>query len=153
MLTTLQRYIEMVHTMRTITKEDKVAEFHRAMKTDVGSQPRISLVQLREKLLIEECKEVCDELNKIEMTITHGKPVGKEQWADLLKELCDLQYVLSGTIISFNAIMGSFNSAFNRVHTSNMSKLDDEGHPVLNKDGKVTKGPNYKAPTLEDLIQ
>ena len=142
----------MVYTMRALTRENKVEEFHHAMGTDVSSQPRISLVRLREKLLLEECAEVCTELNKIEMTLTHGKPISKEQWADLLKELCDLQYVLSGTIISFNAIMGSFNPAFNRVHSSNMSKLDDEGNPVLNSYGKVTKGPNYKAPDLEDLI-
>lgn len=138
--------------MRALTRENKVEEFHHAMGTDVSSQPRISLVRLREKLLLEECAEVCTELNKIEMTLTHGKPISKEQWADLLKELCDLQYVLSGTIISFNAIMGSFNPAFNRVHNSNMSKLNDEGKPIFNKDGKVTKGPNYKKPNLEDLI-
>mgnify|MGYP003643274197 FL=1 len=138
--------------MRALTRENKVEEFHHAMGTDVSSQPRISLVQLREKLLLEECAEVCTELNKIEMTLTHGKPISKEQWADLLKELCDLQYVLSGTIISFDAIVGSFNPAFNRVHNSNMSKLNDEGKPIFNKDGKVTKGPNYKKPNLEDLI-
>tara|TARA_R110000796_G_scaffold121699_1_gene235983 strand:- start:39 stop:461 length:423 start_codon:yes stop_codon:yes gene_type:complete len=138
--------------MRALTRENKVEEFHHAMGTDVSSQPRISLVRLREKLLLEECAEVCTELNKIEMTLTHGKPVSKEQWADLLKELCDLQYVLSGTIISFDAIVGSFNPAFNRVHNSNMSKLNDEGKPIFNKDGKVTKGPNYKKPNLEDLI-
>ena len=142
----------MVYTMRALTRENKVEEFHHAMGTDVSSQPRISLVRLREKLLLEECAEVCTELNKIEMTLTHGKPISKEQWADLLKELCDLQYVLSGTIISFDAIVGSFNPAFNRVHTSNMSKLNDEGKPIFNKDGKVTKGPNYKKPNLEDLI-
>ena len=142
----------MVYTMRALTRENKVEEFHHAMGTDVSSQPRISLVRLREKLLLEECAEVCTELNKIEMTLTHGKPISKEQWADLLKELCDLQYVLSGTIISFDAIVGSFNPAFNRVHNSNMSKLNDEGKPIFNKDGKVTKGPNYKKPNLEDLI-
>ena len=142
----------MVYIMRALTREHKVEEFHHAMGTDIASQPRISLLRLREKLLWEECAEVCEELNSMEMSLSHGKPISKEQWADLLKELCDLQYVLSGTIISFNAIVGSFNPAFNRVHNSNMSKLDDEGKPVLNEDGKVTKGPNYKAPTLEDLI-
>ncbi len=86
------------------------------------------------------------------MTVAQGRKVSKGQWAALLKELADLQYVLSGTIISFSAIAGSFTPAFNRVHNSNMSKLDDEGNPVLNHYGKVTKGPNYKAPTLEDLI-
>ena len=138
--------------MKTITRENKVEEFHRAMGTDVGVQPRTDLLSLREKLLIEECNEVCQELNAIEMSVAQGKRVTREQWAALLKELADLQYVLSGTIISFESIAGSFTPAFNRVHSSNMSKLDDEGNPVLNEYGKVTKGPNYKAPTLEDLI-
>ena len=139
--------------MKSINREDKVEEFHRAMDIDVAVAPRVSLLRLREKLLIEECKEVCQELNVIEMTVAQGRKVSKGQWAALLKELADLQYVLSGTIISFSAIAGSFTPAFNRVHNSNMSKLDDEGNPVLNHYGKVTKGPNYKAPTLEDLVE
>ena len=37
-----------------------------------------------------------------------------------------------------------------RVHQSNLSKLDDEGKPVLRADGKVLKGPNYQPPDLTD---
>lgn len=39
--------------------------------------------------------------------------------------------------------------AFNEVHSSNMSKLDDNGKPVLRSDGKILKGPNYRPPRLE----
>jgi len=137
---------------RNYTREQKVEEFHKAMGTDVAAEPRVGLLQLREKLLVEECTEVVAELQSMQMELERGKPINKEQWAKLLKELCDLQYVLSGTVVSFSAIVDSFNPAFNRVHRSNMSKLDDEGNPVLNEYGKITKGPNYKAPTLEDLI-
>lgn len=42
--------------------------------------------------------------------------------------------------------------AFTRVHLSNMSKLDDDGKPIKRDDGKVMKGPNYKAPDLSDLV-
>ena len=42
--------------------------------------------------------------------------------------------------------------AFNRVHASNMSKLDEDGNPIYREDGKVMKGPNYKPPYLEDLV-
>jgi len=41
--------------------------------------------------------------------------------------------------------------AFNEVHSSNMSKLDDNGKPVLRADGKVLKGPNYRPPRLEQF--
>jgi hypothetical protein len=33
-----------------------------------------------------------------------------------------------------------------------MSKLDDDGNPIYRDDGKVLKGPNYKPPTLTDLV-
>ena len=137
---------------RNYTREQKVEEFHKSMGTDVSVEPRANLLHLREKLLVEECTEVVAELQMMQMELERGKPITKEQWAKLLKELCDLQYVLSGTVVSFNAIVDSFTPAFNRVHSSNMSKLDDEGNPVLNSYGKVTKGPNYKAPDLEDLV-
>lgn len=42
--------------------------------------------------------------------------------------------------------------AFDRVHASNMSKLGDDGKPIKREDGKVLKGPNYKAPDLSDLV-
>lgn len=41
---------------------------------------------------------------------------------------------------------------FDEVHASNMSKLDPEtGHPVLRDDGKILKGPAYKAANLSFL--
>lgn len=43
--------------------------------------------------------------------------------------------------------------AFTRVHNSNMSKLDENGKPIKREDGKVMKGPNYKAPDLTDLLE
>ena len=42
--------------------------------------------------------------------------------------------------------------ALDRVHKSNMSKLDEDGKPIYREDGKVLKGPNYKPPNLEDLF-
>lgn len=138
--------------MKSTTREQKVSEFHEAMSLDIDSQPRVSLLQLRSKLILEEAQETVKSMEILEMELERGKKGTKEQWAALLKELADLQYVLSGTLISLNPISGDFDTAFNRVHFSNMSKLDYNGNPIYRKDGKVTKGPNYKAPTLGDLI-
>ena len=68
----------------------------------------------------------------------------------MLKELCDLQYVLSGAAVALGL---DIQVAFNRVHDSNMSKLDDNGKPVYREDGKIIKGPNYRPPNLEDLVK
>lgn len=43
--------------------------------------------------------------------------------------------------------------AVRRVHRSNMTKLGDDGKPIRREDGKILKGPNYKAPDLSDLVK
>ena len=66
-----------------------------------------------------------------------------------LKELCDLVYVC----YQFAANKDwDLDEAMDRVHKSNMSKLDDKGQPIYRQDGKVLKGPNYKPPNLTDLL-
>ena len=69
--------------------------------------------------------------------------------AEALKELADLIYVCYQYAENMGWLL---DEALDRVHLSNMSKLDDEGKPVYREDGKVLKGPNYKPPTLTDLV-
>ena len=74
---------------------------------------------------------------------------GRNHSEDCLKELADLVYVC----YQYAENMGGFlDEALDRVHKSNMSKLDEEGKPIYREDGKVLKGPNYKPPTLTDLV-
>ncbi|MBI52079.1 MAG: hypothetical protein CL779_02535 [Chloroflexi bacterium] len=68
---------------------------------------------------------------------------------DCLKELADLVYVCYQYAANLN---WDLDSAMDRVHKSNMSKLGEDGKPIYRDDGKVLKGPNYKPPTLHDLI-
>ena len=68
---------------------------------------------------------------------------------DTLKELADLVYVC----YQYAESMGwDLDTAMDRVHQSNMSKLGEDGKPIYRADGKVLKGPNYQPPTLTDLI-
>ena len=62
------------------------------------------------------------------------------------KELADLLYVVYGTAVSLGI---PIDDVFCEVHTSNMSKLDDNGKPIYREDGKVLKGPHYFQPNLE----
>jgi predicted HAD superfamily Cof-like phosphohydrolase len=136
-----------------VSREQKVARFHRAMGLDIDSDPRVSLLGSRKSLIKEETNEACDILSELEMELERGKKGSLNQWAHCMKEMCDLQYVVSGTIISLHPIYGNFIPAFNRVHYSNMSKLDNEGKPLYDSNGKVLKGPNYKPPDLTDLVE
>ena len=66
-----------------------------------------------------------------------------------LKELADLVYVC----FQFAASQEwDLDEAMRRVHRSNMSKLDENGKPIYREDGKVLKGPNYKPPELDDIV-
>lgn len=38
------------------------------------------------------------------------------------------------------------------VHRSNMSKLGEDGKPILREDGKVLKGENYSPPNLKKIL-
>ena len=96
----------------------------------------------QKNLIVEEFKEF---LQAEGMLFMHGRNHSEE----CLKELADLVYVC----YQYAENMGWFlDEAMNRVHESNMSKLDEDGNPVYRDDGKVLKGPNYKPPDLSDLF-
>ena len=73
---------------------------------------------------------------------------GNEGYEEELKELADLVYVCYQYAENME---WDLNEAMDRVHTSNMSKLDENGEPLRREDGKVLKGPNYAPPYLNDL--
>ena len=119
---------------------DQAKEFRRTYNLQ-DSRARIRS-GYQKNLIVEEFKEF---LEADGMLFRHGQNVQQE----CLKELADLVYVC----YQYAANMRwDLDEALNRVHTSNMSKLDEDGHPIYRDDGKVLKGPNYKPPNLEDLV-
>ncbi len=133
------------------TREDYIKEFHNAFGQGVHQEPTVEVLKLRRTLIAEEAKELFEEIDAAIALLESGKPVPKETYANMLKELADLQVVLSGTSVSFKPLK-NLDEAFKLVHASNMSKLDDNGRPILREDGKVLKGPKYFKPDLTDLI-
>ena len=124
------------------TLQDKLHIFHRAFKHPVGLKyPKPSALMdgekdLRRRLIQEEFKELM-------------YAISNEEDDEVLKELCDLVYVCVGFAVTYG---WSFDTAFNRVHKSNMSKLDTEGNPLYREDGKVIKSSCYEPPKLADLV-
>ena len=96
----------------------------------------------QKNLIVEEFKEFLE----AEGMLFRDNPVFP---AEALKELADLVYVCYQYAENMNWFL---DEALNRVHESNMSKLDEDGKPIYREDGKVLKGPNYKPPDLTDLI-
>jgi len=97
---------------------------------------------MQRNLIVEEFKEFLDSENQLIMGLRVNS-------AECLKELSDLVYVC----YQYAENLGwDLDEALNRVHQSNMSKLGEDGQPIRREDGKVLKGPNYKEPTLTDLV-
>ena len=129
--------------------EELVAQCHKAFAQAIDAPYSADLLKLRQKLINEEAQELNIELDTlIRETENGGKPL-VETVARMYKELADLQYVLSGMVVSLGIPM---EEVFDRVHQSNMSKLVD-GKPLKRADGKFLKGPNYKKPVLDDLVK
>lgn len=119
------------------TNFEKVAEFMTAFGQTVETRPTwTSVSELRYDLIDEELKELrqaIDERNIVEV-------------ADALT---DLLYVVYGAGHSFGL---DLDKCFEEVHSSNMTKLGPDGKPIYREDGKVMKGPGYRAPDLKTTL-
>src|SRR5687768_16062014 len=121
-------------------RESSILEFHEKFGVAVQEEPSLELVDLRFKLIKEEALELLNALDKIKSGfIYYGGHIPKELWIETLDGMADLQVVLSGTAIAIKQLR-NFDEAFFRVHASNMSKLGEDGKPILREDGKVLKG-------------
>lgn len=128
-------------------REELVKEFNKeAGQTAIGID--FDVINFRIRLLKEEMEEVEEAADVLLYEHMCGKGgASAHTKAEMLKELCDLQYVLSGTLVALG-FDENFDEAFARVHQSNLLKFPASYAP----DGKVRKGPNYKPPHLEDLV-
>lgn len=133
-----------------ISRESVVGQFHKAFDHPIDVEMTDSLLELRYTLLYEEFEEVKEEIAQALSDLAVYGQVRSKTKERMLKELADLQYVLSGFAETFGLPL---QVAFTRVHKSNMSKLDSNGKPILREDGKILKGPNYVPADMEDLIE
>ena len=101
-------------------------------------------LNLQQSLIDEEHLEVAHAYLDLKDDITN-----KESREHLLKELADLVYVCHQMAAAFD---WDLQVAYNRVHSSNLSKLGVDGRPLRREDGKILKSHNYKPPTLIDLV-
>lgn len=124
------------------TTLEQVREFHETYGAAIKDEPDVSdpaLNTFRITLLQEE-------LDELKAALAEGDIV------EALDALIDLQYVLDGAFLSFG-LHGVKDAAFREVHRSNMSKLGEDGTPILREsDGKVLKGPNYFKPNIAQFV-
>ena len=124
------------------TQINKVRAFHNAFKQENGVFPTNvdnKTFELRHKLMAEENDEYLEACQNNDL-------IG------IADALGDQLYILCGTILK-HGLQQKIEDVFNEIHESNMSKLDENGQPILREDGKILKSDKYFKPDLTKFIK
>ena len=123
-----------------MTNFQKVGLFMKTFGQEVKTKPSLSsekINSLRINLIEEELKEFKEAIKNKDLK-------------EAIDALTDILYVTYGAGHAFGV---NLDECFDEVQRSNMSKLNEDGKPIYNEDGKVMKGPNYFKPNLSKFIK
>ena len=123
-----------------MTNFEKVGVFMKTFGQNVKQSSSFSsekINALRVSLIKEELDELIEAMNKKDLV-------------EVADALTDILYVTYGAGHAFGI---NLDDCFEEVQNSNMSKLDKDGKPIYNDEGKVMKGPNYFKPDLSKFIK
>lgn len=117
---------------------EMVKEFNNSFGIEYSDKPKADIkdFMLRHNLMEEENTEY--------LTATTIEEVSDA--------LVDQMYILIGTILK-HGLQDKFIVLFKEVHRSNMTKLDENGIPIIREDGKILKGENYSEPNLTQFLK
>ena len=122
-----------------MTNFEKVRKFMETFGQEIKEKatfPNSKITSLRYELIKEELNEFKDAIDKKDIK-------------EVADALTDILYVTYGAGHAFGI---DLDKCFDEVQSSNMSKLDSNGKPIFNANGKVMKGPNYFKPNFKKLI-
>jgi len=122
-----------------MTNFRKVKNFMETFGQDVKNKPSFSTNKIN-KLRYELIKEELDELKVA---------LDNKDFLEVADALTDILYVTYGAGHAFGI---DLDKCFQEVQSSNMSKLDKNGKPIYNEEGKVMKGPRYFKPDLKKIL-
>ena len=155
-----QKMIEQVKTFYIAFKQEEHLK-------DYGITPERMV--LRNKLWNEECEEFVEAKEK-------------KDKVKILDAIVDMMYVRIGTLLEHHIGLATtvdfvaesdidltncriyftenfgynpklLGEAFDEVHRSNMSKLDENGKPIFREDGKIMKSHLFSEPDLKSILE
>lgn len=97
-------------------------------------------------LLLIRLQLIQEELAELSEAILNRDIVG------CFDALLDLSYVVDGTYIALG-LHEHKEAGLLEVHRSNMSKLDENGKPIISAAGRVVKSDRYSPPNLKPIIE
>ena len=122
-----------------MTNFNKVGTFMKTFGQEVKTKPSFSSEKIN-KLRLDLIREELDELTEA---------MKNKDLLEVADALTDILYVTYGAGHAFGI---NLDKCFDEVQNSNMSKLDNNGKPIYNENGKVMKGPNYFKPNLMKFL-
>ena len=114
----------------------KVKKFMQTFGQEVKKAPAFpseKITKLRVSLIEEELSEL-------------KAAIKDKNMVEVADALTDILYVTYGAGHAFGI---NLDKCFDEVQNSNMSKLDKNGKPIYDNNGKVMKGPNYFEPNIK----
>ena len=125
------------------TNFHKVQDFNRSFGLSVPEIPRPHVFTEDPKLTKLRLSLIQEEVGELEQACQD------HDFTEVADAIGDILYVVYGMASSFGL---DADEIFDRVHSSNMSKLDDKCKPIYREDGKVLKSDNYKPPSMKGLV-
>jgi len=157
---------------------DHVAEFHRAFDCHLAVEPGLPQMSARAMAMVYQYHQAAAALGEMlkgqaaqmkeegdaagalllirlqlcqEELAELAEAMGLDDIVGCLDALTDMTYVADGTYHTLG--LGHYKlAALAEVHASNMSKLGEDGQPILSDAGRVVKGPNYRKPDLAAVL-
>ena len=123
-----------------MTNFEKVELFMTTFGQEVKKKPGFS----SDKINTLRVRLIEEELNELKEAILN------KDLKEAADALTDILYVTYGAGHAFGI---NLDNCFEEVQKSNMSKLDINGKPIYNNDGKVMKGPKYFKPDLKKFLE
>ena len=122
-----------------MTNFEKVGIFMKTFGQEVKTTSELAEDKIN-KLRVSLIEEELDELKAA---------IKDNDIKEVADALTDILYVTYGAGHAFGI---NLDKCFEEVQNSNMSKLDINGKPIYNENGKVMKGPNYFKPDLSKFL-
>ena len=121
---------------------EEVEKFHVAF--GVGEAPNEpTLIEFEDYILRHDLME--------EENGEYKKACLDRDLVEIADALGDKLYILCGTILK-HGMQHKIVEVFNEIQASNMSKLGEDGKPILRSDNKILKGKNYFKPNIAKVL-
>lgn len=118
----------------------RVRTFHEQFNCLINNRPTL----ISDTQALERIRLIQEELGEL------IEAMSKHNLVEIADAIGDLLWVVFGAAVNYGL---PITEIFKQIHESNMSKLGEDGEPIIDSGGKILKGPNYTPVNLSWIIE